>query len=71
MQTLRPDFSRFINALGAQLGTSLTLQNGVCALNDAQDNEAAVIELPEHSEMVVFHCRVGRCPNAQPICSAC
>ncbi|KPB76994.1 type III secretion system chaperone [Pseudomonas cannabina] len=63
MQTLRPDFSRFINALGAQLGTSLTLQNGVCALYDAQDNEAAVIELPEHSEMVVFHCRVGRCPE--------
>ncbi|MBA1229484.1 CesT family type III secretion system chaperone [Pseudomonas viridiflava] len=57
------DFSRLIHSLGAQLGTSLTAQNGVCALYDSQDNEAAVIELPDHSEMVIFHCRVGRCPD--------
>ncbi|CAM3057407.1 Tir chaperone family protein [Pseudomonas floridensis] len=63
MKTSTPDFARFINALGAQLGTSLRAQNGVCALYDAQDNEAAVIELPDHSEVVVFHCRVGRCPE--------
>lgn len=63
MNTSQHEFSRFITALGAQLGTSLTWQNGVCALYDGQDNEAAVIELPEHSEMVIFHCRVGRCPE--------
>lgn len=63
MRTSPPDFSRLITSLGTQLGTSLTLQNGVCALYDSQDNEAAVIELPEHSEMVIFHCRVGRCPE--------
>ncbi|MCF5710982.1 type III secretion system chaperone [Pseudomonas tremae] len=63
MKTLQPDFARFISALGAQLDAPLMLQNGVCALYDSQDNEAAVIELPEHSEMVIFHCRVGRCPE--------
>jgi hypothetical protein len=63
MRTSTPDFSGLIHSLGAQLGTSLTLQNGVCALYDSQDTEAAVIELPEHSEMVIFHCRVGRCPE--------
>lgn len=63
MKTPAPDFNRFINSLGAQLGASLSLQNGVCALYDGQDNEAAVIELPEHSEMVIFHCRIGRCPE--------
>ncbi|KPY37661.1 MULTISPECIES: type III secretion system chaperone [Pseudomonas syringae group] len=57
------DFSRLIKSLGAQLGTSLTAQNGVCALYDSQDNEAAVIEMPDHSEMVIFHCRVGRSPD--------
>lgn len=63
MRTPAPDFTRFLNALGAQLGTSLSLQNGVCALYDSQDNEAAVIELPSHSEMVILHCKVGRCPE--------
>ncbi|KPZ10119.1 Type III chaperone ShcE [Pseudomonas syringae pv. viburni] len=66
MKTSQPDFARFINSLGAQLGTSLTLQNGVCALYDGQNNEAAIIELPEHSEMVIFHCRIGRCPERAP-----
>lgn len=63
MKTPPLDFDRFIRALGAQLGASLTLQNGVCALYDSDDQQAAVIELPEHSEMVMFHCRVGRSPE--------
>ncbi|UZE25635.1 type III secretion system chaperone [Pseudomonas sp. B21-056] len=63
MKTPALDFTRFLNSLGAQLGTSLSLQNGVCALYDSQDNEVAIIELPEHSEMVIFHCSVGRCPE--------
>jgi uncharacterized protein YecT (DUF1311 family) len=54
------DFNRFLKALSVQLGISLALRDGVCALYDSQGQEAAVIELPEHSEMVVFHCRVGR-----------
>ncbi|QHF02083.1 CesT family type III secretion system chaperone [Pseudomonas asturiensis] len=63
MNTSTTVFARFINALGTQLGTPLSVQNGVCALYDSQDHEVAVIELPEHSEMVVFHCRVGRSPE--------
>lgn len=64
MQPPAPDFTRFINSLGAQLGTLLALQNGVCALYDSEGNEAVIIELPEHSEMVIFHCRVGHCPES-------
>ena len=60
MKKTPTDFNRFLQALGTQLGTSLTLRDGVCALYDSQEQEVAVIELPEHSEMVIFHCRVGR-----------
>lgn len=63
MKKTPTDFNRLLQALGAQLGTSLALRDGVCALYDSQEQEVAVIELPEHSEMVIFHCRVGRTPE--------
>lgn len=63
MQTPPSDYSRFLNALGAQLGTPLSSADGVCALYDSDGKEAAVIEMPEHSEIVMFHCAVGRRPE--------
>jgi hypothetical protein len=54
---------RLIAQLASQLGTPLTFQRGVCALYDRDHLQAAVIELPEHSETVVLHCRLG---TAQP-----
>ncbi|QXI31254.1 type III secretion system chaperone [Pseudomonas vanderleydeniana] len=50
---------RYIAHLATQLGATLTWQNGVCALYDNEHLQAAVIELPEHSDNVIFHCRLG------------
>lgn len=59
MVNTKPDIQRFIARLSDKLGTPLTLQNGVCALYDHEQRQVAVIELPEHSDSVVFHCRLG------------
>nr|WP_251010247.1 type III secretion system chaperone [Pseudomonas fluorescens] len=45
--------------MGHQLGASLNLQHGVCALHDAKQQEAVIIESPEHSDNVILHCRLG------------
>lgn len=50
----------FVARLGERLGTSLTLQNGVCALYDEQDRELAVIEIPLPGSAVMLYCRLGR-----------
>ncbi|RWR01003.1 hypothetical protein ED28_16265 [[Pantoea] beijingensis] len=43
---------------GRRLNTSLRLENGTCALFTAQKQEAAIIELPPASDVVVLHCQV-------------
>ncbi|MFJ2462525.1 type III secretion system chaperone [Pseudomonas sp. NPDC087615] len=59
MATPESIIQRLIAQLASQLGTPLTFQRGVCALYDSDGVQAAVIELPEHSDTVVFHCRLG------------
>lgn len=59
MANSRPDIQRFIAHLGAQLGVPLNLQDGVCALNDSAQQQAVVIEVPDHSDGVILHCRLG------------
>lgn len=59
MANAKPDIQRLIAHLANQLGTSLNLQGGVCALYDSAQVQAAVIELPEHSDCVILHCRLG------------
>lgn len=59
MANSKPTIQRYIAHLANQLGTPLTWQNGVCALYDNEHLQAAVIELPEHSDNVIFHCRLG------------
>ncbi|MDI2591014.1 type III secretion system chaperone [Pseudomonas sp. 681] len=59
MANSKPNIQGFIAHLGHQLGTSLTLQGGVCALYDNANLQAAVIELPEHGDNVILHCRLG------------
>jgi hypothetical protein len=49
----------FIGHLAVQLGTPLTLKNGVCALYDSDHFQAAVIEVAESSDSVMLHCRLG------------
>ncbi|MBB6155165.1 hypothetical protein HDC30_002388 [Pseudomonas sp. JAI115] len=57
--TCAPTLPSLIDHLGAQLGTSLTLENGVCALYDSHQQQAAVIEGGEYSDSVMLHCRLG------------
>ncbi|MGE7955657.1 type III secretion system chaperone [Pseudomonas sp. NPDC089530] len=59
MANSKPTIQRFITHLGNQLGTTLTLHNGVCALYDRDHLQAAVIEWPEHSDHLILHCRLG------------
>ncbi|MFO2466009.1 type III secretion system chaperone [Pseudomonas sp. 15FMM2] len=45
-----------LHALGKRYGAKLSLQNGICALNNAQGQEAVVIEVPADAAMVMLHC---------------
>lgn len=59
MANSKASIDRFIARLAHQLGTSLHLQGGVCALHDAKQQEAVIIESPERSDNVILHCRLG------------
>lgn len=50
-----------IEHLGKQLGTSLALNDGVCALYSGE-RESAIIEIPPAGDMVVLHCQI-QAPN--------
>ncbi|MBX8485621.1 type III secretion system chaperone [Pseudomonas cichorii] len=65
MANSQRDAQRFIARLSETLGTSLTLQNGVCALYDSQNRQAAVIEVPKLSDNVVIHCSLGQVRKSQ------
>lgn len=68
MANSKSTIQRYIAHLANQLGTTLTWQNGVCALYDNEHLQAAVIELPEHSDNVIFHCRLGAVqPGPDPL----
>ncbi|MBP2847160.1 CesT family type III secretion system chaperone [Dickeya oryzae] len=38
--------------------TRLTLNNGICVMNDAEGQEAAVIEVPAQSDNLLLHCQI-------------
>lgn len=57
--TMQQQLQQWLDAWGKQHKISLRLEEGVCLLTDAQQQEAAVIELPPESSAVVLHCRVG------------
>ncbi|MHA6494945.1 type III secretion system chaperone [Pseudomonas borbori] len=58
MHTPQPQAQRLMAALGQHLNTQLSLDEGVCALFDAQGKEAAVIEIPAHSDTAILHCAI-------------
>ena len=58
MSTSSAKASQLIAALGEHLGTDLRLDNDVCALFDANEREAVVIEAPEHSDSLILHCKL-------------
>ncbi|WP_437614529.1 type III secretion system chaperone [Erwinia sp. V71] len=51
LQRLLDEFSR-------SHGIALKLENGVCALQDTQGQEALVLELPPGSDALLLHCQL-------------
>lgn len=64
MQAVQPQSQRLMAALGSYLNTRLSLDNGVCALFDAQDKEVVVIEIPVLGDSAVLHCVFDVSPHA-------
>lgn len=50
--------NHFLNLYGRKIKVQLSLKEGVCALFDSQDQEVAIVELPQGSDSVLFHCRI-------------
>ncbi|NBB11895.1 type III secretion system chaperone [Pseudomonas sp. SLFW] len=51
-----------IDALAKQMGITLTLENGVCALFD-QQREVVIIEIPTAGDVAILHCRLALRPD--------
>ena len=50
-----PLAQRLISALAEHLHAHLQLEGGVCALYDASNRVAVVIELPDHGDVAILH----------------
>ncbi|WLG96126.1 type III secretion system chaperone [Pseudomonas sp. FP198] len=56
--TTTPLAQRLISALAEHLHAQLQLEGGVCALYDASNREAVIIELPDHGDVAILHCAI-------------
>ncbi|MBC3345612.1 MULTISPECIES: type III secretion system chaperone [Pseudomonas] len=54
--SVTPFAQRLIQALAEHLHAVLQLEGGVCALYDASNREAVIIELPDHGDVAILHC---------------
>lgn len=55
--------NHFLNLYGRKIKVQLSLKEGVCALYDRHHQEVAIIELPQGSDSVLFHCRIETLPE--------
>ncbi|NRD75709.1 CesT family type III secretion system chaperone [Shewanella sp. VB17] len=44
--------------LSDSVGSDLDIETGICALYDQDGHEAAIIEIPKNSEMIILHCEL-------------
>ncbi|MFP1891460.1 type III secretion system chaperone [Lonsdalea quercina] len=58
MHSQQQHVTRLLQAFGRATQTPLRLDNGICVLNDENGEEAAVIDVPAHSEQLLLHCRI-------------
>ncbi|WP_312117826.1 type III secretion system chaperone [Kosakonia cowanii] len=58
MMTQQRQLQGLLDDFGRRQGISLTLDNGVCALQDEQGQEAVVLELPPGSDTLLLHCQL-------------
>lgn len=49
---------RLLDDFGRRQGISLTIDNGVCAMQDEQGQEAVILELPAGSDTLLLHCQL-------------
>ncbi|MEB7539523.1 type III secretion system chaperone [Pantoea anthophila] len=56
--TQQQEVQRLLDDFGRRQGIALTLDNGVCALQDEQGREAVVLELPPGSDTLLLHCQL-------------
>lgn len=58
MHSQQQHVTRLLQAFGRSTQPPLRLDNGICVLNDENGEEAAVIDVPAHSEQLLLHCRI-------------
>jgi hypothetical protein len=49
---------QWLVAYGERIGTPLTLEQGICVLLNGEQQEAAVIEAPSGSDVLLLHCQL-------------
>jgi len=54
---------QLIQHLGQTIKADLQLKSGVCALYNAEGLQAVVLEIPDHSDTIVFHCSLFTLPD--------
>lgn len=58
MTTSQQQLQRLLDEFANSLGISLKLENGVCALQESDGQQAMVLELPPTSEVILLHCQL-------------
>lgn len=56
---MQQQLQQWLDTWGRQQKTTLRLEQGVCLLTNAQQQEVAVIELPQQSSAAILHCKVA------------
>ncbi|MEI8632325.1 hypothetical protein P4S72_10630 [Vibrio sp. PP-XX7] len=55
--------NQFLQHFSQTTQSTLTLKHGVCAIYNAEHQKIAVIEVPESSENIIFHCSLHHLPE--------
>jgi len=58
MMMQQQSLQRLLDDFGRRQGISLTVDNGVCAMQDEQGQEAVILELPAGSDTLLLHCQL-------------
>lgn len=56
--TPQRQLQRLLDDFGRRQGISLSLDKGVCALQDETGQEAVILELPSGSDTLLLHCQL-------------
>ncbi|AQS35665.1 Tir chaperone protein (CesT) family [Shewanella psychrophila] len=58
MHDIEIKINELFSELSHSVGSHLDITTGVCALYDHDGQEAAIIEVPKNSEMIILHCEL-------------